>query len=156
FGQPPGGMQPPPGAPPQPTMPGQPGMGAAMPTVTVSCEIEPLPKVGNVDGALRDGESGSAVGGAAVKITDKLGRSLVLAADGAGAVRFGDVPAGTVTSAAEAPNYLRSVIELEVKPRVDTTAQLQLFKRPKKPNVIVTDKELKLKKEVHFQHDSAE
>jgi outer membrane protein OmpA-like peptidoglycan-associated protein len=136
-------------------MPGQAG-GGAMPTVTVSCEIEPLPKVGNVDGTLRDGESGSAVGGAAVKITDKLGRSLNLTADGAGAFRFENVPPGTVTISAEAPNYMRSVIELEVKPRVDTTTQMQLFKRPKKPNVVVTDKELKLKKEVHFQHDSAE
>jgi outer membrane protein OmpA-like peptidoglycan-associated protein len=105
---------------------------------------------------LRDGEGGGAVGGASVKITDKLGRSLSLTADGAGAFRFENVPPGTVTIAAEAPNYLRSVTEIEVKPRVDTSAQLQLFKRPKKPNVVVTDKELKLKKEVHFQHDSAE
>ena len=48
------------------------------------------------------------------------------------------------------------MIEIEVKPRGDVSAQITLTKRPARPNVIVTDKEVKLKREVHFQHDSAE
>jgi outer membrane protein OmpA-like peptidoglycan-associated protein len=134
--------------------PGQlPGAGA--PAATVTCEVEALPKVGNVNGRLRDIESSAAVGGASVKITDKLGRSLSLTADTGGAFRFENVPSGGVTISVDADGYLRSVVELEVKPRTDVTADVGLTKRPKKPNVVVTDKELKLKKAVHFQHDSA-
>ncbi|HEX4476117.1 MAG TPA: carboxypeptidase regulatory-like domain-containing protein [Polyangiaceae bacterium] len=149
FGQPAGPYGTPPGAP------GTPGGGGA-PSATVSCELEALPKVGNVNGTLRDAETNAAVGGASVKITDKLGRSLSLTADAAGAFRFENVPPGDVKIAAEAPGYLLGVIELEVKSHGDITAQISLNKRPKTPNVVVTAKELKLKKEVHFQHDSAE
>jgi outer membrane protein OmpA-like peptidoglycan-associated protein len=126
------------------------------PTATVTCELESLPKVGNVNGQLHDAESGAAIAGADVKITDKLGRSLSLTADGEGTFRFENVPPGAVTIAAEAPSYLRAVVELEVKAHQDVAAQLTLTKRPRQPNVVVTDKEVKLKKAVHFQHDSAE
>jgi outer membrane protein OmpA-like peptidoglycan-associated protein len=120
------------------------------------CELESQPKVGNVNGQLRDAETSAAVGGASVKITDKIGRSLSLTADAAGSFRFENVPPGPVTISAEAPNYLRAVTEIEVKPRSDVVAQIALTKRPARPNVVITDKELKLKKDVHFQHDSAE
>ncbi len=168
-GQPPGYAPPadqsgaaPYGAPPQqPGVPaGAPGVPGAPsgppPAATVVCELEAQPKVGNVNGQLRDAETSGAVGGASVKITDKIGRSLSLTADAAGSFRFENVPPGPVTIAAEAPGYLRAVTEIEVKPRSDVVAQIALTKRPAHPNVVITDKELKLKKEVHFQHDSAE
>jgi outer membrane protein OmpA-like peptidoglycan-associated protein len=141
----------------QPGQPGQPGASTGpLPSATVICELEAQAKVGNVNGQLRDAETSTAVGGAAVKITDKIGRSLSLTADAAGSFRFENVPPGPVTISAEAPNYLRAVVEVEVKPRADVSAQIAITKRPKLANVVVTDKELKLKKEVHFQHDSAE
>jgi len=71
-----------PGAPP-----GSPGpQTTTAPAALVSCELEALPKVGNVNGMVRDAESGAAIGGATVKITDKLGRSLNLASDAGGKV----------------------------------------------------------------------
>jgi outer membrane protein OmpA-like peptidoglycan-associated protein len=161
YGAPPGPYGTPPapsgpGAPGQPTTPGQPGGAGEVPTATVTCELEAQPKVGNVNGQVRDAENNAAVGGAAVKITDKLGRSLALTSDAAGTFRFENVPPGVVTIEAEAPNYLRGVIEVEVKSRGDVPAQVVLTKRPTKPNVIVTPNELKLKKDVHFKTDSAE
>jgi outer membrane protein OmpA-like peptidoglycan-associated protein len=158
-GQPGAPGQPAPGqpAPGQPFAPIQPGApGGAMPSASVVCELEAQPKVGNVNGQLRDAETSAAVGGAAVKITDKLGRSLSLTADAAGAFRFENVPPGPVTISAEAAGYLRAVTEVEVKPRGEVSAQIAVTKRPTRANVVVTDKELKLKKEVHFQHDSAQ
>src|SRR5439155_170045 len=78
-----------PGAPyPAPGQPGIPGAAGAAPAASVTCELEAQPKVGNVNGQLRDAETSSAVGGAAVKITDKLGRSLSLTADAAGAPEY--------------------------------------------------------------------
>jgi outer membrane protein OmpA-like peptidoglycan-associated protein len=146
-----------PGQPGQPFVPGQPGApGGAVPSATVVCELEAQAKVGNVNGQLRDTETSAAVGGAAVKITDKLGRSLSLTADAAGAFRFENVPPGPVTISAEAAGYLRAVTEVEVKPRGEVSVQIAVTKRPTRANVVVTDKELKLKKEVHFQHDSSQ
>ena len=139
------------GAPGVPGAPGEPP-----PAATVVCELEAQPKVGNVNGQLRDADTSAAVGGASVKITDKIGRSLSLTADAAGSFRFENVPPGSVTIAAEAPGYLRAVEEIEVKPRGDVVAQIALTKRPAHPNVFVAGNEVKLKKEVHFQHDSAE
>jgi outer membrane protein OmpA-like peptidoglycan-associated protein len=112
--------------------------------------------VGNVNGTIRDGETNAAVSGASVKITDKLGRSLSLTSDASGTFRFENVPPGTVTIEAEAPNYLRGVIEIEVKPREEVSAPVVLTKRPRQANVVITPNELKLKKSVHFKTDSAE
>jgi outer membrane protein OmpA-like peptidoglycan-associated protein len=168
-GQP--GMPPPGGQPGMPPPGGQPGMpppggmapppgGAAppgMPTVVnVQCELEALPKVGNVVGGLVDAESNGPVPSAKVKITDKLNRELELTADATGAFRFENVPPGVVKITVDGTGYLPSVTELEVKPREDVRAQISLHKRPAQPNVVVTPNELKLKKQVHFQHDSAE
>jgi outer membrane protein OmpA-like peptidoglycan-associated protein len=66
------------------------------------------------------------------------------------------VPPGTVKITVEGNGYLPSVTELEVKPREDMKARISIHKRPAQPNVVVTPTELKLKKQVHFQHDSAE
>jgi outer membrane protein OmpA-like peptidoglycan-associated protein len=161
YGAAPGMPSPYGGAPgpygPAPGMPGQPASAIpGMPSATVTCEIESLPKVGNVNGQLRDVETSAAVAGADVKITDKLGRSLSLQADGGGTFRFENVPPGPVTISAEADGYFRSVIEVQVMAHGDVSAQVMLTKRPRQPNVVVTDKEVKLKKAVHFQHDSAE
>ncbi|MEZ4372701.1 MAG: OmpA family protein [Polyangiaceae bacterium] len=41
------------------------------------------------------------------------------------------------------------------KPQEDVQARISLNKRPKSANVVVTARELKLKKQVHFEHNSA-
>lgn len=153
YGAPPGPYGAPPGAP---GAPGSPGGAAETPAATVTCELEAMPKVGNVNGSVRDSETNAPVSGANVKITDKLGRSLSLTSDASGTFRFENVPPGTVTIEAEAPNYLRGVIEVEVKSREEVSAQVALTKRPRQPNVVITPNELKLKKDVHFKTDSAE
>ena len=162
MGQP--GMQPM-GQPGQPMQPLQPGMvppggavsgGSTGPVnVNVQCELEALPKVGNVVGTLIDADSNGPVANAKVKITDKLNRELELTSDASGAFRFENVPPGPVKITVDAEGYLPSVTELEVKPREDVKARISVNKRPKRPNVVVTYKELKLKKQIHFQHDSA-
>jgi outer membrane protein OmpA-like peptidoglycan-associated protein len=153
-GMPPPGMAPPPGgmAPP----PGGAAPAGSPAVVNIQCELEALPKVGNVVGGLVDAESNAPVASAKVKITDKLNRELELTADATGAFRFENVPPGVVKITVDGAGYLPSVTELEVKPREDVRAQISLHKRPAQPNVVVTPNELKLKKQVHFQHDSAE
>ena len=157
------GMQPYPGAEPAP-MPGAqapvpPGQSADMsgPTVVrLECELEALPKVGNVVGSVVDSQASDPVAGAKVTIQDKLKRELNIEADDSGSFRFENVPAGVVQLTATAPGYLTSVTEYTVESRKDVQAEIKLNKRPERPNVLVTPREIKLRETVHFQHDSAE
>ena len=122
----------------------------------VQCELEALPKVGNVVGSVLDGESKAPVANARIRIKDKLGRELELATDGAGAFRFENVVPGRASVTVEADGYMAGAQEFEVRALNDVDARLQLNKRPQKPNVLVTTREIKLTKEVHFQLDSAD
>jgi outer membrane protein OmpA-like peptidoglycan-associated protein len=124
--------------------------------VHVSCELEALPRVATINGVLRDAETTTYVEGATVTITDPLGRQLALKTDAEGTFRFGNVPAGKSKLSVEADGYLPAATELTVEPRKDVTANLSVYKRPAVPNVVVTKKEIKLRKEVHFLHGSAE
>jgi outer membrane protein OmpA-like peptidoglycan-associated protein len=139
----------------QPQTQAQPAV-AADGAVSVRCELEALPQLGNVVGQVIDADSNQPIAGAHVKIRDARSRELDLSADGTGAFRFQNVPPGRVTLMIEAPGYFPSSQEFSIKALEDTQARMPLNKRPQVPNVIVTGHELKLRKQVHFQHDSAE
>ena len=124
--------------------------------VSVRCELEALPQLGNVVGSVVDATSAQAIGGAHVKIRDQRSRELDLAADGGGAFRFQNVPPGRVTISVDAPGYFPVTQEFTIKALEDIPARMQLNKRPDQPNVIVTGRELKLKKQVHFTNNSAD
>jgi outer membrane protein OmpA-like peptidoglycan-associated protein len=124
--------------------------------VQLRCELEALPKVGNVVGTAVDAQTGAPVSGAKIRITDRLGRFLELNADASGAFRFENVPPGMVKLQVDAEGFLPSVTQIEVEPRKDVRATLSVNRQPEVPNVVVTRRELKLKKRVHFQHNSAE
>ncbi|MBX3182466.1 MAG: OmpA family protein [Polyangiaceae bacterium] len=125
------------------------------PSITqVTCELSALPKVGNVVGQLQDSEGGT-VTGATVKITDPLGRELELSADASGAFRFENVVPGTAKITVTAPDYFVSVTEWDVQAQQDVQARISLNKRPKTANVVATAKELQLRKQVHFEHNSS-
>jgi outer membrane protein OmpA-like peptidoglycan-associated protein len=155
-----------PGMPPaQPGMEGQPPVAGAGPAVAgatqdvvvqLQCELEALPKVGNVVGTTVDAATGAPVSGAKIRITDRLGRFLELNADASGAFRFENVPPGMVKLQVQAEGYLPSVTTIDVEPRKDVRTTLSVNRQPEIPNVVVTAREVKLKKQVHFQHDSAE
>jgi outer membrane protein OmpA-like peptidoglycan-associated protein len=101
-----------------------------------------------------DAVTGAPVPTAQVKIRDKLDRELSLTAGASGGFRFEDVPSGKAKLVIEAPDYLLSAAELEVKPREDVNARLSLNRRPKKSSVEATPKEIKLSRPVQFESDS--
>ena len=136
--------------------PGSPGTLGPDGAVTVRCELEALPQLGNVIGSVVDATSGAPIGGAHVKIRDTRSRELDLSADGSGAFRFQNVPPGRVTILVDAPGYFTSSEEFQIKPLEDIPARMTLNKRPDQPNVLVTGRELKLKKQVHFTNNSAD
>jgi outer membrane protein OmpA-like peptidoglycan-associated protein len=124
-------------------------------TASVDCPLEALPKVGSVTGTIIDPATGAPVAGARVKIKDKLERELNLTAGATGGFRFEDVPPGKVKLEIEAPDYLTSAKELEVKPREDVNVRLNLNHRPKKASVEVAGKEIKLGRTIQFESDSS-
>jgi len=124
--------------------------------VKLQCELEALPKVGSVVGSVTNPESNQPVDGAHIEVTDRLNRKLELKADANGAFRFENVPPGPLRFAVDAPGYFTAVAEVNVRAREEAQARMLLNKRPTQPNVVVAGKEIKLKKQVHFQHDSAE
>lgn len=136
-------------------MPG-PQAPAGPAVVNVQCELEALPKVGSLSGSLVDAESNGPISGATVTVTDKLNRSLELAADQGGAFSASNIPPGPVKITVTAPDYFNSVTEYEIKPRDEVKTRVAMNKRPAKPNIVVTFNELKLKKQIHFQTDSAD
>ncbi len=157
------GAPPVPGAPPLAPPPVSTPGGVAGPTqaggntvVNVICELEAMPRVGTVVGAVSDGETGQAISSARISIIDPLNRTLELAADSTGAFSVGNVKPGTVKISVEAAGYFSSALEVSVKPREEVQARIVMNKRPAQPNVVVAGREVKLKKSVHFQHDSSE
>jgi len=130
--------------------------GTGSSVVKVQCELEALPKVGTVVGSVTDPETNQPVDGAHIEVTDRLNRKLELKADASGAFRFENVPPGPLKFSVDAPGYFTAVAEVNVRAREESQARMLLNKRPAQPNVVVAGKEIKLKKQVHFQHDSAE
>jgi outer membrane protein OmpA-like peptidoglycan-associated protein len=122
----------------------------------VNCQLQALPTGGRIDGQLRDAETTQYVRSATVRATDPRGRALSLHTDDSGAFRFENVTPGSIRIQVEAEGYLTSAAQLELKPRDTVSVQLSLHQRPTVSNVVVTTKELKLRKQVHFLHDSSE
>ncbi|WP_437605969.1 carboxypeptidase regulatory-like domain-containing protein [Sorangium sp. So ce834] len=162
FGPQPGPFGPQPGQPdpfgPQPGLPGA-GPGAAPlqgPTfVDVDCSLEALPKTGNIVGTVKDAESGDAVAGATIRLTDAAGREQTATSDASGAFRFPDLPAGAVTLKVEAQGYMNHVNQADVRTSEDTRAALTVNKRPKVSLVKVQGNEIKISRQIHFETDSA-
>jgi outer membrane protein OmpA-like peptidoglycan-associated protein len=126
------------------------------PVVTnVTCPLKALPAVGTIQGALIDAESSTGIAGARATVRDAKGRELSVDADGSGAFRFENVPAGTVRISVEANGYMPQTTEVDVRARSEQRSTISLSKRPKKANVVVTAKEVKLSKKVNFANDSA-
>jgi outer membrane protein OmpA-like peptidoglycan-associated protein len=119
------------------------------------CALEALPRTGTVTGRVIDADSGAAVSGAEVELTDSLHRSLKLTTDASGNFHFERVLPGTSSLKAEASDYLFHTQAFELAAREDARVDVAIHKRPKVSLVQVTPKELKIKQQVHFERDSA-
>jgi len=159
------GPMPPPGAPPAPGAPPPPGApaygaGAGAPPagpsyVDVDCPLEANPRTGSLTGTAVDADSKAAVAGVSIKVVDTQGKEMGIAVDANGAFKMEGLQPGTITIKAEADGYMLHVEQAEVRAREATRADLQLHKRPKKGDVEIAGNEIKIKRQVHFETDSA-
>jgi outer membrane protein OmpA-like peptidoglycan-associated protein len=121
----------------------------------VTCELEPVPKVSNLNGKVSDPTTGNPIRNASVKITDVLGRELELQADEVGAFRFENVPPGATLLSVRADGYLRSVTRLDVEPLQELDLRFSLAPVPAKPTITVVGKRLELASPIVFAEGSA-
>ena len=123
--------------------------------VDVDCPLESLPKTGNVLGLVKDADTGAAVAGAVIHLTDAANHDLSGTADGSGSFTFKDLPPGSISIKAEAPGYMVHAEQGDVQVQTDNRVTVSLNKKPKTPSVKVEGKEIKISRQIHFETDSA-
>lgn len=122
---------------------------------TVTCELEPVARVSNINGRVTDTTTGAPVGVASVRITDVLGRGLELQADEVGAFRFENVPPGVALITIQADGYLKSVTRLDVEPLQELDRRFMLTPIPAKPGVKRVGERLELSSPIAFVDGSS-
>jgi outer membrane protein OmpA-like peptidoglycan-associated protein len=122
---------------------------------SVTCELEPTPKVSNLNGRVNDLTTGEPVPAASVRITDVLGRELELHVDQVGAFRFENVPPGAAVISVYADGYLKSATRLDVEPLQELDQRFVLAPVPTKPTIRQDGKKLVLATPVSFQGATA-
>ncbi len=150
---------PPPALPQQPLFPGAPILPQQNqpqgPTYTdVDCVLEALPRAGTIEGTVKEAAGGGAVSGAVVSITDALGKTRKVTADGSGKFKAEDVPPGEISMKVEAQGFMTHVASGEVRANDTTKPTLSLNKRPKNALVRIQGNELKLSDKILFETDS--
>jgi outer membrane protein OmpA-like peptidoglycan-associated protein len=123
---------------------------------SVTCELEPVPKVSNLNGRVNDLTTGAPVGNASVRITDVLGRELELQVDQVGAFRFENVPPGAAVITVQADGYLKSAIRLDVEPLQELDRRFVLAPVPTKPTIRIAGKKLEFTTPIVFASGSAQ
>jgi len=111
--------------------------------------------MGNVEGRVIDTKDSSGVANASIVITDAKGKDFRATTDGAGNFRVEGVAPGDIKVRTEAEEYLMSVDTAKVEPSKDAKVTVDLNPRPRRSNVIVTQKQIIIRKQIHFETDSA-
>ncbi len=122
---------------------------------TITCELEAVPKVSNINGRVSDAAGGDPIGNASVRITDVLGRELELQVDEVGAFRFENVPPGSTLITIQSDGYLKSVSRLDVEPLQELDQRFLLAPVPAKSTLRVADKRLELGTPIVFASGSS-
>lgn len=121
--------------------------------VTVSCELEALPRLGNVRARVVS-DTGAAVSGASVTITGPTAVSAVT--DSSGTFSREGLTPGTYNVRIEAEGFLISTGTFSVAPRETAQPEFTVITRPTRSLVTVRAREIIIRRQVNFATDSAE
>jgi outer membrane protein OmpA-like peptidoglycan-associated protein len=121
----------------------------------VDCPLEAAPRGGSIKGSAVDAETNGPVNGLAVRIIDTEGKEVAIATDPSGAFHVEQVQPGTVTIKADADGYMLHVQTVDVRARDESHVTMQMNKRPKRGDVEIAGNEIRIKKQIHFEVDSA-
>jgi outer membrane protein OmpA-like peptidoglycan-associated protein len=122
--------------------------------VRVTCVLKPKPRMGEIAGHVTDAKSKAAVAGVQVELTGPA--SYRTTSDAQGAISLLGVQPGSYQVRVQDERYFVFSGSVAVQPRVSAPLEVVLEKRPEKSSIVVSDKEIVLKKQVHFANNSAE
>jgi outer membrane protein OmpA-like peptidoglycan-associated protein len=145
------------GAPP-PAAAATPVQASAVTTpgrIDIDCPMEALPRVGTVTGHVRDSDTSQPLPGISIGLSDAQHKDLRIASDASGGFRFEGVAPGTATLSVIADGYLALVTPADVKARQESTVDVLLQPRPRRPDVQLTAKEITIRSQIQFALDSA-
>lgn len=123
--------------------------------VDVDCPLEATPRTGSIVGSALDATTNAAVAGVSLRVVDTQSKEVTIAADAMGNFRMDGLQPGTITVKAEANDYMLHVQQVEVRPREETRANMLLHKRPRNGDVEIAGNEIRIKRQIHFETDSA-
>ena len=123
--------------------------------VNIDCPLEGLPRVGIVDGHVRDAETSQPIAGIQVEMRDSQNKDLRISTDASGGFKFDGVTPGTAQLSVQADGYLVLVTPTDVKARQEDTVDLMLRPKPKDALIKLTANEIQIKQQVQFALDSA-
>lgn len=123
--------------------------------VSVDCPLDSLPRVGIVDGHVRDADTSQPIAGIQVELKDSQSKDLRLTTDASGGFKFDGVTPGSAQLSVQADGYLVLVTPTEVKARQEDTVDLMLRPKPKDALIKLTANEIQIKQQVQFALDSA-
>ncbi|AKF03287.1 OmpA family protein [Sandaracinus amylolyticus] len=121
--------------------------------VEVRCELQPLPRLGDVRGTLRS-DTGTPVVGANVQVTGP--QAFSVSSDASGGFARQGLPPGTYTARVDAEGYLITQETFEVRPRETAAPEITVIARPRRSLVDVRAREIIIRRQVNFATDSAE
>ena len=131
-----------------------PEAGVSPASKPTECTLQALPKVGTLSGKVHD-ETGAPIENAKL-LAKGTGEGTGSVTKAGGTFKIDGLAPGSVSLSIEADGYFSATRTAEVQPRQDTSVDVELHKRPKNANVTVGAKEIVIKQQVQFAHNSAE
>ena len=120
----------------------------------ITCQLEALPKKGDINGSARSSAGGN-VGGVAVVLTDAKGRKHRATSGPGGSFNFKGLPLGRAKVRAEHKDYLLYTSSIKVLPRKKVSLVLNLTKRPRRANVRIIGRQIRISRKIPFELNSA-
>ncbi|HEU4536465.1 MAG TPA: OmpA family protein [Polyangiaceae bacterium] len=128
--------------------------GAPAPAVAADCPLEALPRSGTLRGRVL-GEGGAPLAGAAVVVVDAAGAEHPATSDAGGAFRVEGLPPGPTRLRVSQTAHFDASALADVKARDEVAVSVSLHRRPATPNVSIGKREIGLRRQVHFEPNSA-
>ncbi len=132
-------------------------VNALEPATPVTCSLRPTPRVGTIVGRVLDSE-GAGIAGvtvtvqAAAPVEGQIPPPVTTGPDGG--FTF-ELPAGQYVVAAEHEQYLLRQKQVEIAARARLEVEITLAKKPRRSNVRVDREQIRIRKQINFETDSA-
>jgi OmpA-OmpF porin, OOP family len=126
------------------------------PSITrLDCPLEALPRSGGLRGRVLSGDNGPPLAGAAVVVSDAAGAEHRATTDAAGRFRVEGLPPGPTRVRVSQGGHFEASALADVKARDEVGVSVALHRRPASPSVIVGRREIAIKRNIHFETNSA-